>query len=43
MELVFRMNRAGLSKLKADWLRLQKERLDSGMWLTLPDGTPGKL
>ena len=43
VELVFRMNRAGLSKLKADWLRLQKERLDSGMWLTLPDGTPGKL
>ena len=44
VELVFRMNEAGLSKLKPDWLRTQKERLDSGRWLTCPgpgavDGT----
>ena len=36
VELVFRMNEAGLSKLSADWLRAQKERLDSGFWRTCP-------
>ena len=44
VELVFRMNEAGLSKLNGDWLRAQKERLDSGFWSTCPgpgtgDGT----
>ena len=39
VELVFGMNLAGISNLREDWLRLQKERLDCGMWLTLPDGT----
>ena len=34
VELVFRMNEAGLSKLNPDWLRSQKERLDSGRWLS---------
>ena len=43
VELVFGMNLAGISNLREDWLRLQKERLDCGMWLTLPDGTPGTL
>ena len=32
VELVFRMNQAGLSKLGIDWLRTQKERLESGRW-----------
>ena len=36
VEVVFRMNEAGLSKLDGDWLRAQRERLDSGQWLTLP-------
>ena len=36
VELVFRMNEAGLSKLNGDWLRAQKERLDSGFWSTCP-------
>ena len=40
MELVFRMNEAGLSKLDGDWLRTQKGRLDSGLWSTCPG--PGK-
>ena len=44
VELVFRMNEAGLSKLKPEWLRAQKKRLDSGRWRTCPgpgtgDGT----
>ena len=45
VELVFRMNEAGLSKLGADWLRTQKERLDGGQWLTLPleGGGEGRL
>ena len=34
VELVFRMNEAGLSKLKAGWLQTQKERLECGDWLT---------
>ena len=34
MELSFRMNEAGLSKMGTDWLRQLKERLDSGEWLT---------
>ena len=42
VELVFRMNEAGLSKLDGDWLRAQKERLDSGLWSTCPGpGTGG--
>ena len=34
VELSFRMNEAGLSKLGTDWLRQFKDRLDSGEWLT---------
>lgn len=34
VDLVFCMNRAGLSKLKIGWLRRFKEALDSGAWLT---------
>lgn len=34
MDLVFLMNRAGLSKLKIGWLRKLKEEMDSGAWLT---------
>ena len=34
MELSFRMNEAGLSKMGTDWLQQLKERLDSGEWLT---------
>ena len=41
VELSFRMNEAGLSKLGTDWLQQLKERLDSGEWLThTPDGEP---
>ena len=41
VELSFRMNEAGLSKMGTDWLRQFKERLDSGEWLThTPDGEP---
>lgn len=41
VELSFRMNEAGLSKMGTDWLRQLKERLDSGKWLThTPDGEP---
>ena len=45
LELVFRMNEAGLSKLGADLLRAWKARLDSGRWLTLPleEGVEGTL
>ena len=39
VELSFRMNEAGLSKMGTDWLRQLKERLDSGEWLThTPEG-----
>ena len=34
LEVVFRMNQAGLSKRKPQWLAAQKGRLDSGSWLT---------
>ena len=34
LEVVFRMNQAGLSKRKPQWLATQKARLDSGSWLT---------
>ena len=34
VELVFAMNEAALSKLDPAWLRTQKQRLDSGRWLT---------
>ena len=34
VELIFQMNEAALSKLDPDWLRTQKQRLDSGDWLT---------
>ena len=34
VELSFRMNEAGLSKMGTDWLRQLKEHLDSGEWLT---------
>ncbi len=41
VELSFRMNEAGLSKMGSDWLRQLKERLDSGEWLThTPEGEP---
>ena len=45
VEVVFRMNEAGLSKLRADWLQTQRDRLDSGRWLTLPmeEGEAGVL
>ena len=39
VELSFRMNEAGLSKMGADWLRQLKDWLDSGEWLThTPEG-----
>ena len=39
VELSFRMNEAGLSKMGTDWLRQLKERLDSGEWLNhTPEG-----
>ncbi|WP_242957055.1 suppressor of fused domain protein [Flavonifractor sp. An82] len=34
LEVVFRMNQAGLSKRKPQWLATQKARMDSGSWLT---------
>lgn len=34
VEMVFRMNQAGLSKQQPQWLAAQKARLDSGSWLT---------
>ena len=41
VELSFRMNEAGLSKMGTNWLRQLKERLDSGEWLThTPEGEP---
>ena len=41
VELSFRMNEAGLSKMGTDWLLQLKERLDSGKWLThTPEGEP---
>ena len=41
VEISFRMNEAGLSKMGADWMRQLKERLDSGEWLThIPEGEP---
>ena len=41
VELSFRMNEAGLSKMGTDWLRHLKERLDSGEWLNhTPEGEP---
>ena len=45
VEVVFRMNQAGLSKLDGGWLAVQKARLDDGRWLTLtiPDGEKGRL
>ena len=41
VELSFRMNEAGLSKMGTDWLWWLKERLDSGEWLFhTPEGEP---
>ena len=41
VELSFRMNEAGLSKMGTDWLLQLKERLDIGKWLThTPEGEP---
>ena len=41
VQVSFRMNEAGLSKLGTDWLRQLKEQLDSGAWLThTPEGEP---
>ena len=41
VELSFRMNEAGLSKMGTNWLRQLKEQLDSGEWLThTPEGEP---
>ena len=38
IEIVFQMNEAALSKLDPQWLRTQKQRLDSGRWLTRQAG-----
>ena len=39
VDLSFRMNEAGLSKMGTDWLQQLKERLDSGEWLLhTPEG-----
>ena len=39
VELSFRMNEAGLSKIGTDWLQQLKDWLDSGEWLThTPEG-----
>lgn len=45
VDISFRMNEAGLSKMNADWLGQFKERLDSSRWLqyTAPDGKTGTL
>ena len=45
VELIFRMNQAGLSKLRGDWLQTQKKRLEDGRWLrwTTPEGAAGRL
>ena len=45
LDVLFLMNEAGLSKLGRDWLRRQRDRLDSGEWLDLtdPEGKPGRL
>lgn len=45
VDLVFRMNEAGLSKLNETWLRTQKARLDSGLWgeQRAGSGEPGQL
>ena len=41
VELSFRMNEAGLSKMGTGWLRQIKDWLDSGEWLThTPEGEP---
>ena len=37
VQLVFRMNEAGLSKRDPAWLRTQKERLDDGRWASRTD------
>lgn len=45
VELSFRMNEAGLSRLGTEWLRQLKDQLDSGAWLTYTpeDGPEGTL
>ena len=45
VELSFRMNEAGLSKMGTDWLRQLKDWLDCGHWLTYTpeDGSEGTL
>ena len=45
VEVSFRMNEAGLSKLGTDWLRQLKDWLDGGDWLTYTtgDGPEGTL
>ena len=41
VQVSFRMNEAGLSKMGTDWLRQLKDQLDSGAWLThTPEGEP---
>ena len=41
VQVSFRMNEAGLSKMGTDWLGQLKEQLDSGEWLThTPEGEP---
>ena len=41
VQISFRMNEAGLSKMGTDWLGQLKEQLDSGEWLThTPEGEP---
>lgn len=34
VDLIFQMNEAGMSKLKADWLKELKSSIDSGKWLS---------
>ena len=41
VDLVFRMNEAGLSKLDGGWLKWLKDRLDSGEWLRNQDEEAG--
>ncbi len=45
VQIVFYMNEAGLSKMRLDWLKQQKEVLTNGNWLTRTNsnGQPGKL
>ena len=45
VDIIFQMNEAGLSKMRLDWLRTQRERIDDGRWLRAsgPKGEAGTL